>query len=87
MPKISGVVKDLLAVKQGELDALAAEYQALLDSWEKFQTASNELAALLAESTIPHKEIAKLFDTKMPVLRWITKNFTPTPQEENPLQP
>lgn len=80
-------MKDLLAVKQGELDALAAEYQALLDSWEKFQTASNELTALLAESTIPLKEIAKLFDTKMPVLQWITKNFTPTPQEENPLQP
>ena len=66
MPKISGVVKDLLAVKQGELDALAAEYQALLDSWEKFQTASNELAALLAESTIPLKEICLLYTSPSP---------------------
>ena len=92
MPKISGTVRDLLAEKQHELDALATQYQTLLDAWEKFQNASQHLAQLLHTSTIPTHEIAKLFNTKMPVLRWITNNFAPTtttpstPQEENPQQ-
>lgn len=90
MPKISGVVKDLLSEKQHELDELAAQYQTLLDAWEQFHDAAQHLAQLLHTSTIPTHEIATLFDTTMSTLRWITKHFTPTipepptPQEENP---